>query len=404
MNRWKKDFIWFEKNPNLTYLDTAATSLKPNTVLESINNYYTNQSTNPHNDDSSFTFQAKKVMQEARLEVSKLVNCESNEIIFTSGATESLVFISQSIKNILKKGDEIIISRLEHSSNLLPWYKLRDEIGVVLKFIEEKSLNLDPNSLKKILSDKTKVVSFTGASNLTGIMTDVQLICDTVKNFNHDILICLDIAQMIPHAFCDLKKWNCDFAAFSGHKMFSPTGIGVAFIKANLQETITPLRFGGGMNSTVTENDFCYIDGNEKFEGGTPNISGIYGILEATKYLNKITYENIYNHEENLNLYFSKKFKEENIKDLVWVNNNSKSATFIFNIKGIFSQDLAHYLGNNNIIVRSGLSCAKLMNNVINETGVVRASFYIYNTTNDIDTLFNSLKKFKKEDILNGII
>ncbi len=403
-NNFKKDFSWFKNNENIVFLDSAAGSLKPDCVVDVVKHYYFTQSTNPHNDDSLFTHKAKIVMDECRENVSKLINCSAEEIIFTSGATESLMLIAQSLKHLLKKDDEVILSRIEHASNLLPWYELRDEIGIKIKFIKEKDMNVDYDDLKNILSEKTKIVSITGGSNLTGYGVDIKRISEIVKSYNKNIFLSIDAAQRIVHAKCDVKEWNADFLAFSGNKIFGPTGIGVCFVKKELQNLINPLKYGGGMNSTITTTDFCYIDGVEKFEAGTPNVAGIYGLNQAIKYILNVGYKTIEEIEyENWN-YFKQLFNEYNIPNLIWINNHQLSSTFIINIKGVFPQDLAHYLGKNNIIVRSGLSCAKLMKDVINDVGVVRASTSIYTTKDDIKTLFEVLKRFKKEDVLNGII
>lgn len=404
MNNYKKDFSWFKNNKDMVFFDSAAGSLKPDCVIKEVEKFYYEQSTNPHNDDSIFAHKAKEVMENCRRKVAKLINSDDQEIIFTSGATESLMLISQSIKKLLKKGDEVVLSRIEHASNLLPWYQLRDEIGIKLKFIKEDKLTVDYNDLKNILNEKTKVVAITGGSNLTGIIVDIDKVAKIVKNYNKEIILCVDAAQRIVHEKCDVKSWDADFLAFSGNKIFAPTGIGVCYIKEKYQNLINPLKYGGGMNSTINENEFCYIDGVEKFEGGTPNVAGIYGLNKAMEYMLNIGYENIRKIEKSNWMYFKKLYEEYKIKDLEWINIDYVSSTFIFNIKGIFPQDLASYLGSKGIIVRSGLSCAKLMKDVVNVAGVVRMSTSIYNDFDDIKKVFEALKDFKKEDILNGII
>lgn len=402
MDNFKKYFTWFDKNPELIYLDSAATSLKPKCVIESISEYYDSQSTNPHNDDSLFTSKANKKMDECRSLLSELINCDKDEILFSSGATESLNMIAQSVKDLLKPGDEIVLTEFEHSSNLLPWYRLRDECGIKIIFIKPLNSEFGKDDFKKVLNSKTKIVSFTAASNLLGNRYDCNEITKVIKEYNKEILVCVDIAQYIGHHRSDLKLWNVDFAAMSAHKMFGPTGIGAAYIKKDLQNKIKPLRFGGGMNFKVDNNNFCYIDGVLKFEGGTPHIAGMYGWAEAIKFLNKITYETIEKHDNEIYNYL--KDNLFNYADIEIYNKNSKSAILAFNFKNVFCQDGAFYLGNKNIIVRSGLSCAKLLNNVINSEGVIRASFYIYNDMNDIKKFVEVIKNFSRKDLLNGII
>ncbi len=404
MKDYKKDFKWFENNPNITFLDSAAGSLKPQCVIDAINEYYLVQATNPHNDDSLFSHQAHHVMTECRVAAAKLINCEPEEVIFTSGATESLMLTAQSIKHLLKKDDEVILTRIEHASNLLPWYELRDELGIKIRFLEQDGLAVNTESIKKLLNEKTKVVSITGGSNLSGIIVDVDKIAEIVKSYNKDIILSVDIAQRIVHAPSDAKKWDADFISFSSNKMYGPTGSGICYVKKSLQSIINPLRYGGGMNSTITEQDFCYINGVQKFEGGTPHIAGIYGFLKAIEYLQAIGYDNIAQKERENWEYFKKKFEALNNPDLIWINKDYNTSTFIIKYKGVFPQDLAHYLGNNNIIVRSGLSCAKLMKDIIQDVGVVRISTAIYTSYEDFDKLFDALAKFKKSDVLNGLV
>lgn len=400
---YKNDFEWFNKNKNMYYLDSAATSLKPKVVVDKILNYYKDHCTNPHNDDSQFAHQAHIEISKTRKKLANLIHCDEDEVIFTSGATESLNMIAQSIRNQLSEGDEIILTNLEHSSNLLPWYRLRDELNIKIIFIDNNKDNLSPEMFLQKITPRTKIISFTGASNLLGTYYDVESIVKKIKELRSDIYICVDCAQRLGHTECDMKKWNIDFAAFSAHKMFGPTGIGATFVKKEIQEKIIPLRFGGGMNFSINKDSFCYIDGVEKFEGGTPNVSGIYGWGAAIDYLTSIGYHNIKKHENEIREYLKNNFY--NLPNIEVYNKNSNSATIIFNYKGIFPQDLASYLGTKNIILRSGLSCAKLIDDVINSSGgVVRASFYVYNTIEDIDYLINILKKFNKRDILNEII
>lgn len=342
MKNYQQDFIWFKNNPDITFFDSAAGSLKPQCVVDAVNAYYFKQCTNPHNDDSLFAHGAHQVMSDCRNAAAKLINCEPDEIIFTSGATESLMLTAQAIKHLLKKDDEVILTRVEHASNLLPWYELRDEIGIKIKFMDQDGLNVDTNSIKKLLSNKTKVVSITGGSNLSGIIIDVDKIAKIVKEYNKDIILSVDIAQRVVHAPSDAKKWDADFISFSSNKMYGPTGSGICYVKKSLQPIINPLRYGGGMNSTITENDFCYIDGIQKFEGGTPNIAGIYGFNKAIEYLLDIGYDEIAVHEKAIWDHFNKRYQQLNNPDLIWINKDYVSSTFMLNYKGVFPQDLAH--------------------------------------------------------------
>lgn len=402
MLKIKKDFTWFENNPGLIYADSAATSLKPKSVVNTVIDYYDFQCTNPHNSDSEFSNIAKLKMNECRKILAEFIGANEEEIIFTSGATESLSLIAQSVQDFINPDDEIVLTKIEHASNLLPWYKLRAEKKAIIKFVPVKNLLMGPADFVKLLTPKTKIVSFAAGSNLIGITFDYIEITKAIKKYNNKILVCVDVAQAISHKKISVAKSGADFMAFSAHKMFGPTGIGACYIKENLQSKLKPLRYGGGMNFSISTNIFCYLDNKFKFEGGTPNCAGIYGWIEAIKYLNKISYEAIELHEKEIFKYLIQELGDD--KNLEIYNKTIPSGTLAFNYKGIFCQDFASYLGNNNIVVRAGLSCAKLMNDVIGTDGIIRASFYVYNDLDDLKTFVKLIKDFKKEDILNDLI
>lgn len=398
----KKFFPWFKHNQNIIYLDSAATSLKPQTVVNAINYYITYQSTNPHNSDSMFTHKAHGVLNECRIENAKLINANADEIIFTSGATEALNLIADGISSLINKDDEIVLTYYEHGSNLLPWYKIRDERKAKIIFAESNKLGLCADDFVKCLSGKTKIVSFIGCSNVLGNIFPIQQITKAIREYNPNIMICVDIAQMIPHTKCDVKLWDIDFCAYSGHKIFVNTGIGVAYIRKPLQSKLHALKLGGGMNASLSTDEFTYASDTDKFEGGTPNVSGIYSLLSAVKFLNEIGYDKIHAHElEIFNLLYEELKDCKHIKVYNW---EAKSSILAFNLNGVYSQDLASYLGKKNIIVRSGLSCAKLLNHIIHENGLVRASFYVYNTKEDVIQFIDVIKNLTKEKVLNELI
>lgn len=402
INDIKKDFEWFKNNPTKIYADTGATSLKPKCVINQVNNYYNYQSTNPHNNDSQFAYQAHHIMDECRENVANLISCSSNEIIFTSGATESLNLFAVAIEDEINEGDEIVLTMFEHASNLLPWFNLAEKKKAKVKYIENNGINITSEDFKKVLSPKTKIVSFTGTSNVLGNALPVKEIISSIKQYNDDIYVCLDAAQMIPHHQVNVKEFKPDFVAFSGHKMFGPTGIGVAFMKHGLMKKLKPLRYGGGMNGVIKEHDFTFMKDYEKFEGGTPNIAGIYGLNQAVLYLQSIGYKKIQEHENEI--YTLLKQGLSNNENIIVYNWDAKSSVLAFNVKGVHSQDVANYLGRKGIIVRSGLSCAKLLDHVICQPGVVRASFYIYNDQEDIKKFITELNQITKEKILNELI
>ncbi len=393
---------WFKNNKDLIYADSAATSLKPNMVTDTIINYYEQQSSNPHNNDSMFAYKAQEKMEQSRTMVANLVNVSKDEIIFTSGATEGLSLIAQSMEQILKEGDEIILTRLEHASNLLPWYHLRDKLKIKIVFVDQVKLVPRPEEFIKKINKRTKLISFTGMSNLIGVSLDVKKICDAIKKNNPNIYLCLDATQMIPHQKCDFKKFGLDFGVFSAHKLFGPTGIGALYIKKQLQNIVNPIRFGGGMNFSINEQSFCYIEGVAKYEGGTPHVAGIYGWVKAIEFLNKIGYNFIEKYENKIHDLLVKELSKCNHLEIY--NLDYKTPMLAFNLKGVFAQDLANYLGKKGIIVRSGLSCAKLMNQLLGTDSLVRASFYVYNSLEEIKEFIKVLKNLTKEEVLNEII
>lgn len=402
MLKIKQDFPWFKKNPNVVYLDSAATTLKPDSVIQAVVDYYENQSTNPHNGDSKFAYNSHIIMDEARENIADFIGAFKEEIIFTSGATESLNLIANGLKKFLKKDDEVVLTYAEHASNLLPWYKLRDDIGIKIVFANNKNEFPKTQDFVNVLSNKTKIVSFASGGNLVGNILDEKEITKLVKEYNKNILVCVDATQSIQHREFNAKHSNVDFMVCSAHKLLGPTGIGIAYIKKELINQIDPLKYGGGMNFSIDLNSYELYDNFMRFEGGSPHTSGIYGFNACIKYLKSIGYEKIAQHEQELITYARSELEQiENVE--IFVQDKS-SATIAFNYKGVFCQDFANYLGTKNIIVRSGLSCAKIINNIIDTECAIRASFYIYNDKKDVDLLVKAIKEFKKGDELDGII
>ncbi|AAF30866.1 MAG: cysteine desulfurase [Ureaplasma parvum] len=402
MNDYKQFFPWFKNNKDVIYLDSSATSLKPQVVIDAIVDYYTKYSTNPHNTDSNFTFHTHEIMNETRANVAKFINANFDEIIFTSGATESLNLIANGLRPHLKKGDEIILTYIEHASNLLPWYKLRDDLGVKIIFANQKNQFPQLSDFLKVISPKTKVVSFASGGNLIGNVLDENLIIKNIKKIKPDVLVCVDATQSIQHRMFDVKKCKSDFMVFSAHKLLGPTGIGVAYIKNDLIKKMQPLKYGGGMNFSIDLNSYQLYDNYMKFEGGTPHVAGFYGFNAALKFLMDIGYNKIHEHELKITKYARDQLAL--IPEIKTYVQDATSSTITFSYNGVFCQDFANYLGSKNIIVRSGLSCAKIINNVIQTECAIRASFYIYNDFNDVDRLIKAIKEYQKGDELNGIL
>ncbi|MCF0218072.1 MAG: aminotransferase class V-fold PLP-dependent enzyme [Malacoplasma sp.] len=408
LSNLRNDIEWFKNNPDISYLDSGATSLKPKPVIDFINYYCNHLCTNPHNDDSSFAHQAHLVIEDTKNKIAKLLNSDPSSIAFTPGATYSLNAIVNFLKPFLKDNDEIILTNGEHTSNLLPWFDLVNELKAYCNInikIEYVEIDIHSDNIKNFLdkiNKNTKVICFANEFNLIGCQIDAIKLSNEVKKINPNIFICVDATQFIVHHKIDLKDSNIDFLSCSAHKMLGPTGIGALYINKKFIEKLKPHIVGGGMNFEVKRNYYSLIEGVTKFEAGTPNVMGIYGWNKALDY-----YLNSDLEKECARIYQLKKYLDQNlttVNDVIIFNSNIEAFNTIFAYKGIFSQDLANYLGTKKIIVRSGLSCAKLANEILKTDHVVRASFHFYTNKEDLDKLISAIKNFKKEDILNGLL
>ncbi len=400
---YKKDFPWFKDHQDFVYLDSAATSLKTYDVENAIKDYIENWSYNPHNKDSIYTYKCSEVILETRKLLAQWLNTIHYEnIIFTPSATFSLNMIADGIKHLLNEGDEIILNTMEHASNLLPWYRIAEEKKAKIIFADVKNNYLDEKDLLKKISKKTKIVSFANATNLLGSILNAEDLSNKIKKINKDAIVCIDATQYLTMHKMNLDKSKIDFVVCSAHKMTGPTGLGMIYFSQNISKDFKPYILGGGMNNTITKSEYTLLNNVEKYEGGTPNVLGIFGWNAALKYLLKIDINKEFKRLVNLKKYLDKELSK--IKDVIIFNKDIDTYITVFKIKGIFGQDYANYLGRNKIIVRSGLSCAKLMVDNIHETDVVRVSMYLYTEKEDIDKLLEVIRKYKKGDELDGII
>ena len=391
MNR--EDFPMLEQNT--IYFDSAATSLKPKCVIEKMNDYYTKHTSNIHRGDYSAAEKTNYEYDSARVTVRNFINAEkSDEIVFTKGSTEALNLIAFGfLKNVLKEGDEILINKGEHASNVLPYLVLQKQIGIKVKFVPlDENYEITVDNVKKMITDKTKVIAIAHISNVIGDIRPIHEIGQICKDNN--IYFIVDVSQSVSHIVVDVQKDNIDFLAFSGHKMLGPTGIGVLYGKEELLNNTEPLLYGGGMNQYFEE------DGNyvlksipSKFEGGTPPIAEVLGLKEAINYINKIGIENIHNHELELKKYLVEQLDE--IDNVILYNRNSKSGIVVFNLDGVFSQDTSIYLNHYNIAIRAGNHCTKMLKDEINIRNTCRVSMHLYNTKEEIDKLVDALRKSK---------
>ena len=385
----------------LIYFDNGATTLKPISVIESGIEYYTKYSANAHRGDYDISQKVDSLYEETRDIVRDFINASRREeIIFTSGATESLnMIVFGFFKNYLHKGDEVLITKSEHASNVLPWYRLKDEIGIDIKFIELDNNMVTLDNVKNAITSKTKVISLAEITNTFGDTRDMEAICELVHPMG--ILVVCDGCQSVPHKKTNVIESGVDFLAFSAHKMLGPTGIGILYGKYELLDQMEPIILGGGMNS-VFECDLTYENKElpYRLEAGTQNIAGVLGLRKAIKYLNNIGMENIHNYELELREYFINKLSE--VDDVIIYNKDINSNTILFNIKDIFSQDTSRYLNHYHICVRAGNHCAKMVKDLIGISNTCRVSLYFYNTKEEIDKFIDVIKN--REDLMKVII
>ena len=388
-------------NSDIVYIDHGATTLKPMCVIDAMNDYMMNHTSNIHRGDYNSAIKTNELYDDVRSIVSDFVNCSENEVIYTSGATMSLnMVVFGYMKSHLKKGDEVLLNKAEHASNILPWIILSKQIGIVIKYVplnDNYELTLD--NIKKCVTDKTRVISLAHVSNVIGDVRDVY----SIGKFCHEnnILFNVDGAQSVPHMKVDFNECYMDFLSFSGHKMCGPTGVGILVGRYELLEEMNPLMYGGGMNSFF-EDDGSYELKSipTRFEAGTPAIAEVIGLGEAIKYLMNIGMDNIHKYEVELKKYLLDSIKD--IPNLIIYNKNSNSGILALNLDGVFAQDSSIYLNSYNICVRAGNHCAKELKDEINIKNTVRVSMYFYNNHEDIDKLVSALKN--SEDIFRIVL
>lgn len=388
MNR--EDFPILSKN--IIYFDNGATTLKPKCVVEKLSDYYYNYSCNAHRGDYKISVKVDEEFENSRNLVKEFLNAQkSSEIIFTSGATDSLnKIIFGYFYDYLNCDDEILLTKAEHASNVLPWFELAEKKNLKINYIplnEKFTFTID--DLKKVITPKTKVISI---AHITNVIGDKRPIEEVIKYAHeNNILVVIDGAQSIPHINVDVQKLDIDFLAFSAHKMCGPTGVGVLYAKEKFLNNMRPLEFGGGMNAMFTYDGIRqYSNLPYLFEAGTPNIADVIAFSETIKYLNNIGLDKISEYECNLKKYAVQKL--ESINDVIIYNKDIEGGILTFNVKDVFAQDLAIYLDKYNICVRAGNHCAKILKDEIGIKNTCRASFYFYNTKEEIDKLVDALK------------
>ena len=401
INNIKEDFPIL-KNRNITYLDSGATTQKPKHVIDAVNNFYENQNVNIHRGAYTLSMETTAIYEEVRDKIKNFINAKHvEEIIYTKNATEglNLVAYSYGLDN-LKEDDEVVLSIMEHHSNLVPWQYVTSKCKAKLKYMYiNDDFKISEEEIKEKITPKTKIVAITHVSNVLGTINDVKSIIKYAHKNGAKVIV--DCSQSIPHMRIDVTDLDADFIVFSGHKMLAPLGIGILYGKKELLNKMNPFLMGGDMIEYVYEDNTTFASLPNKFEAGTQNIEGVIGLGAAIDYIENLGYDNIHKIEQEVILYAREKLSKLEYLDLYLTKDLScHSGVISFNIKNIHPHDVASILDSVNVCVRSGNHCAQPLLRSMGIDSTLRASFYIYNTKEDVDKLVEGLDKaynmFKK--------
>lgn len=394
---YKKDFPIFE-NKNIVYLDSGATTQKPIQVINAMDEFYKNSNANPHRGAYALSVEATEVYENTRTKIAGFINAASREeIIFTKNASESLNLIAYSYgMDNLKEDDEVVISIMEHHSNLVPWQKVTKQTKSKLNYMYiNDEFELSDKEIESKITDKTKIVGIAHVSNALGTINNVKKIIKLAHEKGAVVII--DASQSIPHMKIDVQELDADFLVFSGHKMLAPLGIGVLYGKKDILNKMSPFLMGGDMIEYVYEQETTFAPLPNKFEAGTQNVEGVVGLGAAIDYINSIGYEKIQEIEKEVVDYAMDKLSKLDFLDLyVTPNRENHSGVISFNMKGVHPHDIASILDSNNVCVRSGNHCAQPLMRFLGIDSTCRASFYFYNNKEDVDKLVQSLNKAYK--------
>ena len=393
----KKDFPLLE-NRDIAYLDSGATTQKPKEVIEAIKKYYENSNANPHRGAYSLSIEATEQYENTRTKIAEFINARHREeIIFSKNATESLNLIAYSYgMNNLKKDDEVVISIMEHHSNLVPWQKITKATGSKLNYMYiNENYEITDEEIENKITDKTKIVGITHVSNVLGTINNVKKIIKYAHKKGAVVIV--DASQSIPHMKIDVQELDADFLVFSGHKMLAPLGIGVLYGKREILNNMTPFLMGGDMIEYVYEQETTFAPLPNKFEAGTQNVEGVIGLGAAIDYIKKIGYDKIQEKEKEVISYARQELSKLDYLALYLTPNaQNHSSVISFNIKGVHPHDVASILDSENVFVRSGNHCAQPLMRFLEIDSTCRASFYFYNTKEDVDRLVFALNKAYK--------
>jgi cysteine desulfurase/selenocysteine lyase len=397
MDKERSNFPIFTEQKDLIYLDSAATSLKPQIVIQAINDYNQKFSINSHSETGGLLFkQVWTTINEARKIIAQKIKVPISEISFLPSATYALNILALSLQGQLREGDKILLTHLEHSSNLYPWQAIAQKKKVIIDYLPlNEEFIIDIDKLDKYIDQRTKIVSFFHVSNSLGEINPVEKIVSIIKKINPNCLIILDACQSIARFPIEPRKWNIDALVFSGHKVYGPTGIGVLWVKKETGQKLSHLLWGGGKTiGPRDKTDNCSL--SQKFEVGTLPLAEIFGLKDAFEFLDQLDLSEVCWYENNLRNYALQKLKK--IPNLIIYNQNSNSTNIVtFNLPPYHAHDIANYLGKNNIYVRAGNFCCPFLNKVINTDSALRISLAMYNNHHDIDKLISYLQKIIRD-------
>lgn len=396
VDKIRKDFPMIENNLDLVYLDSAATSLKPQCVIDAVVDFYAKHTSNVHRGDYRVAEINDKLYDGTRNFVAELIHCDKDEVVYTHNVSHSLNQIAFGLKPMLKKGDTVLITYAEHASNVLPWFALQKEIGINIEYIEtDNEANITIDTFKKAMHEGVKVVSVAEVTNVLGSIQPVKEMCEIAHSYGAYMIV--DGAQSVPHMKVDVKDLDVDFLGFSAHKMCGPSGVGILYGKKKLLDAMEPVFYGGDMNARFNKDgEMLLKDTPVKFEAGTPNIEGVIGTGAAIQYLLSIGLDNIHEYEKELRAYAIDKLSQ--LDNIEIINPDNLYGPIDFNAKGVFAQDAAGFLASKNIAVRSGNHCAKILHNIIHTDQSIRASLYFYNTKEEIDRFVEACKEITLEN------
>jgi cysteine desulfurase/selenocysteine lyase len=396
VNKIRQDFPMLVKHPELIYFDNGATTLKPQCVIDAVTDFYTEHTSNVHRGDYAIAATNDRLYDGTRKIFARMINCRPEEIAFVHNVTAALNQIVYGLAPELNEGDVILLTKAEHASNLLPWFRLAREKNLKIEYIETDSqANISVESFRKAMNEKVKAVSIAQVTNVLGSIQPVKEIAAIAHEYGAYVVI--DGAQSVPHMKVDVKDLDCDFLGFSAHKMCGPDGVGILYGKKELMGKMLPVFMGGDMNARfASDTSILLKDAPVRFESGTPNIEGVIGAGAAAEYLMAVGLDEIHEYERQLRAYFIEKMKQ--LDNIEIYNPDNEYGPVSFNGKGVFAQDAAGWLASKDIAVRSGNHCAKILHEIIGTDQTIRASLYFYNTKEEVDRFVEAASQISLEN------